>query len=277
MALMMSLNESMFQSVPGAGILLGGAITALGSPRTALAVAGAGSLLVTAVAWFALTGRAMARARRSLRPTASGQIRAPVSSDGEQAGVRRGIASRGRRRRPSGDISRVRPRATAAVCARASPALSIVRRACIDIGSNTTRLLVADCDGERLLEVHQERAFTHVRRGLTGSGGARRREDRRGRPRSSPPSSKRRANSARSTCAASRPRRSGGRRTATRSCRRSVTRAGSRSRSCPPTTRPGSRSRAPRERSATIPPARSASSTSAVDHASSWWGRCPIR
>jgi exopolyphosphatase / guanosine-5'-triphosphate,3'-diphosphate pyrophosphatase len=42
-----------------------------------------------------------------------------------------------------------------------------VRRACIDIGSNTTRLLVADCDGVRLVEVHQERAFTHVRRGLT--------------------------------------------------------------------------------------------------------------
>jgi exopolyphosphatase/guanosine-5'-triphosphate,3'-diphosphate pyrophosphatase len=41
-----------------------------------------------------------------------------------------------------------------------------VRRACIDIGSNTTRLLVADCDGHRLLEVHQEREFTHVRRGL---------------------------------------------------------------------------------------------------------------
>lgn len=42
-----------------------------------------------------------------------------------------------------------------------------MRRACIDIGSNTTRLLVADCDGERLVEVHQERSFTHVRRGLT--------------------------------------------------------------------------------------------------------------
>ena len=45
-----------------------------------------------------------------------------------------------------------------------------MRRACIDIGSNTTRLLVADSDGERLLEVHQERSFTHVRRGLIGSG-----------------------------------------------------------------------------------------------------------
>lgn len=56
MALMMSLNESMFQSVPGVGILLGGALTALGSPRSALAVAGAGSLVVTVVAWFALMG-----------------------------------------------------------------------------------------------------------------------------------------------------------------------------------------------------------------------------
>lgn len=44
-----------------------------------------------------------------------------------------------------------------------------MRRACIDIGSNTTRLLVADCDGERLVEIHQERAFTHVRRALTAS------------------------------------------------------------------------------------------------------------
>jgi exopolyphosphatase / guanosine-5'-triphosphate,3'-diphosphate pyrophosphatase len=43
-----------------------------------------------------------------------------------------------------------------------------VRRACIDIGSNTTRLLVADCHGDRLVEVHQERSFTHVRRGFTG-------------------------------------------------------------------------------------------------------------
>jgi exopolyphosphatase/guanosine-5'-triphosphate,3'-diphosphate pyrophosphatase len=42
-----------------------------------------------------------------------------------------------------------------------------VRRACIDIGSNTTRLLVADCDAERLVEVHQERSFTHVRRALS--------------------------------------------------------------------------------------------------------------
>jgi exopolyphosphatase / guanosine-5'-triphosphate,3'-diphosphate pyrophosphatase len=41
-----------------------------------------------------------------------------------------------------------------------------VRRACIDIGSNTTRLLVAECDGERLLEIHQERTFTRLGRGV---------------------------------------------------------------------------------------------------------------
>ncbi|MDQ6816865.1 MAG: hypothetical protein M3018_05585, partial [Actinomycetota bacterium] len=45
-----------------------------------------------------------------------------------------------------------------------------MRRACIDIGSNTTRLLVADCGGERLLEVHQDRAFTHIRRGIQPDG-----------------------------------------------------------------------------------------------------------
>jgi exopolyphosphatase / guanosine-5'-triphosphate,3'-diphosphate pyrophosphatase len=70
------------------------------------------------------------------------------------------------RSRPRCDISRVRPRAPAATSKCSRPRLN-VRRACIDIGSNTTRLLVADCDGERLREVHQERAFTHVRRGLS--------------------------------------------------------------------------------------------------------------
>ncbi len=41
-----------------------------------------------------------------------------------------------------------------------------MRAACIDIGSNTTRLLVADRLGDRLSEVHQERAFTRIGRGL---------------------------------------------------------------------------------------------------------------
>jgi exopolyphosphatase / guanosine-5'-triphosphate,3'-diphosphate pyrophosphatase len=45
-----------------------------------------------------------------------------------------------------------------------------VRRACIDIGSNTTRLLVADCHGDELVNVHQERVFTHIGRGRDPHG-----------------------------------------------------------------------------------------------------------
>jgi exopolyphosphatase / guanosine-5'-triphosphate,3'-diphosphate pyrophosphatase len=45
-----------------------------------------------------------------------------------------------------------------------------VRRACIDIGSNTTRLLVADCAADGLQAVHQERAFTHLGRGRLDDG-----------------------------------------------------------------------------------------------------------
>jgi exopolyphosphatase / guanosine-5'-triphosphate,3'-diphosphate pyrophosphatase len=45
-----------------------------------------------------------------------------------------------------------------------------VRRACIDIGSNTTRLLVAACDHGRLEEVHQVRSFTQLRRGVLDGG-----------------------------------------------------------------------------------------------------------
>lgn len=45
-----------------------------------------------------------------------------------------------------------------------------MRRACIDIGSNTTRLLVADCSDGRLTEVHQERAFTRIGRAVTRQG-----------------------------------------------------------------------------------------------------------
>jgi predicted MFS family arabinose efflux permease len=44
MALMMSLNESISQLAPGAGILLGGVITALTGPRVAFAIAAGGSL-----------------------------------------------------------------------------------------------------------------------------------------------------------------------------------------------------------------------------------------
>ena len=44
-----------------------------------------------------------------------------------------------------------------------------VRAACIDIGSNTTRLLVADGVDGALVEVHQERAFTRIGKGLAAT------------------------------------------------------------------------------------------------------------
>jgi exopolyphosphatase / guanosine-5'-triphosphate,3'-diphosphate pyrophosphatase len=40
--------------------------------------------------------------------------------------------------------------------------------ACIDIGSNTTRVLVADADGGQLREVLQRREFTRIGKGLRG-------------------------------------------------------------------------------------------------------------
>jgi exopolyphosphatase/guanosine-5'-triphosphate,3'-diphosphate pyrophosphatase len=43
-----------------------------------------------------------------------------------------------------------------------------MRLACIDVGTNTTRLLVADCQDGRLVEVHQERAFTRIGKEMSG-------------------------------------------------------------------------------------------------------------
>ena len=45
-----------------------------------------------------------------------------------------------------------------------------MRCACIDIGSNTTRLLVADLDGGALAPVVQERAFTRLGRSCRAGG-----------------------------------------------------------------------------------------------------------
>lgn len=42
--------------------------------------------------------------------------------------------------------------------------------ACIDIGTNTTRLLVAEADGGGLRELHAEKAFTRIGRGLRMGG-----------------------------------------------------------------------------------------------------------
>lgn len=45
-----------------------------------------------------------------------------------------------------------------------------MRRACIDIGSNTTRLLVADVSPRGLGKLAEQRVFTHLRRDLTPDG-----------------------------------------------------------------------------------------------------------
>jgi predicted MFS family arabinose efflux permease len=54
MAMITSLNESISQLAPGVGIVLGGALTALASPRLALAVAAAATLVYAVVASLVL-------------------------------------------------------------------------------------------------------------------------------------------------------------------------------------------------------------------------------
>ena len=51
MAMMMSLNESLYQALPGIGIIIGGAVTALVGSRAALALAGGGALAVAIIGW----------------------------------------------------------------------------------------------------------------------------------------------------------------------------------------------------------------------------------
>ncbi len=45
-----------------------------------------------------------------------------------------------------------------------------MRRACIDIGSNTTRLLVAETSAQGLIAIHEERAFTRIGAALADDG-----------------------------------------------------------------------------------------------------------
>ncbi len=141
MALMMALNESLFQSVPGAGILLGGAITALGArgrrwrwPARRIAAGHRGGLVRPGAARFA------SRAAGRIGPAPPGPSEEPgqrnaTRTETEATGTGAiatlagmiatgaAISVSGLRGRRLGDISRVRPRAIAAVCARASPAI----------------------------------------------------------------------------------------------------------------------------------------------------------
>jgi MFS family permease len=54
MARVMSLNESVFQAIPGIGIVTGGVLTALTGPRAALIVGGIGALAVSGAIWAML-------------------------------------------------------------------------------------------------------------------------------------------------------------------------------------------------------------------------------
>jgi MFS family permease len=72
MALMMSFNESLTQSVPGLGILVGGALATLASARAALGVGGVGGLIVTCAAWVLLGPTARPRRRPIEQPAADG-------------------------------------------------------------------------------------------------------------------------------------------------------------------------------------------------------------
>ena len=65
---MSGLLESLGAAVPGVGFLLGGAIVALGSPRTAFAVAGVGILVLVVAAADPPAGAAIRPRRRPARP-----------------------------------------------------------------------------------------------------------------------------------------------------------------------------------------------------------------
>ena len=77
MALMMSFNESLTQLVPGLGILLGGAITALATTRVALAVGGIGGLLATAAAGILLRPAVARRQRTRIERPATDSAGSP--------------------------------------------------------------------------------------------------------------------------------------------------------------------------------------------------------
>ena len=132
---MMSLNESLFQSVPGAGIAARRDDHRAGKPphgarrrRRRVARGYRGGL----VAWLARHGDAAAGAGASRRNRSTGGAvwtrAAAAGPQRRRPGLRRRrgppVASRAARlrRRPSRDISRVRRERSAAGCARASPA-----------------------------------------------------------------------------------------------------------------------------------------------------------
>ena len=90
MALLMSLNESIYQAVPGLGIIVGGAIAAAAGPRPALAVASIGCIATSFGSWLTLRPFAPTRATGQMSHGAAVQMshdgdkRSPVGSTTER-------------------------------------------------------------------------------------------------------------------------------------------------------------------------------------------------
>lgn len=91
MALVMSLNESVGQAFPGLGILLGGALADVGSPRFAFALAGGGSLVIAAAASILL--RPGAGILSAAPPAASAPV-APLTFAAQQQSSANALARR---------------------------------------------------------------------------------------------------------------------------------------------------------------------------------------
>ncbi|MBV9917275.1 MAG: MFS transporter [Solirubrobacterales bacterium] len=80
MAMMMSLNESLWRAIPGLGIILGGGLAALASPRVALGVAGVGAFAMAGLAWSRLRPEAAHTERAHPPPAGVEPARTPVES-----------------------------------------------------------------------------------------------------------------------------------------------------------------------------------------------------
>jgi predicted MFS family arabinose efflux permease len=84
-ARVVGLLESALAAMPGVGYLIGGGLTALGSPRTAYAVAGAGTLVLVLVAMVVLRQMRLDRPRRrqeDLPPLATPPLHPPADARG---------------------------------------------------------------------------------------------------------------------------------------------------------------------------------------------------
>jgi hypothetical protein len=81
MTMIMSFNESLLDAIPGGGILVGGLIAQLAGPRTALAVAAAGALVVAVAAPIILSKAGVAQ----LAPAAAAGAASQGMSPGQDA------------------------------------------------------------------------------------------------------------------------------------------------------------------------------------------------